>query len=134
MVPGALRQTDAPICQTKTTVQQLVVSRAGTLSDQYLVYIDTNRDIFCVSLSSDASYEIFKIGKIASHVRYFSIFERKSFFSHFKGTQVISALWASDSGILVGLHDSCYSVWYCPGEACADPTVIALTTITFDVA
>lgn len=71
LVPGALRQSDAPICQTKTTVQQIVVSRAGTLSDQYLVYIDTNRDIFCVSLSSDATYEIFKIGEAVKHRRHF---------------------------------------------------------------
>lgn len=43
-------------------------------------------------------------------------------------------MWASESNILVGLHDACYSVWYCPGEACADPTVISLTTVTFDIA
>jgi intraflagellar transport protein 80 len=41
-------------------------------------------------------------------------------------------MWSTDTNILVGLHDSCYSVWYCPGEACADPTLIALTTFTYD--
>lgn len=63
LVPGALRQTDAPVLQTKTNVQQIVVSRAGTASDQYLVYIDGNRDIFCVSLSSDSNFVIYKIGE-----------------------------------------------------------------------
>lgn len=56
------------------------------------------------------------------------IFERCSL----AGTQVSSAMWGSDTNILVGLHDDCYSIWYCPGEACMDPTVIALTTLTFE--
>lgn len=50
----------------------------------------------------------------------------------FSGTQVLSAMWSSETNILVGLHDDCYSIWYCPGEACMDPTVIALTTLTFE--
>lgn len=50
------------------------------------------------------------------------------------GTQVMSVMWASESNILIGLHDACYSIWYCPGEASIDPTVIALTTVTFDIA
>lgn len=51
----------------------------------------------------------------------------------FVGTQVISTMWATDANILVGLHDSSYTIWYCPGEACMDPTVIALTKITLDI-
>lgn len=49
------------------------------------------------------------------------------------GTQVLSMMWASESNMLVGLHDASYSIWYCPGEACMDPTVIALTKSTFDI-
>lgn len=41
-------------------------------------------------------------------------------------------MWSSESNIYVGLHDSCYTVWYCPGEASNDPTLIALTAVTFD--
>lgn len=42
-------------------------------------------------------------------------------------------MWATDANILVGLHDSSYTIWYCPGEACMDPTVIALTKVTSDI-
>lgn len=51
----------------------------------------------------------------------------------FIGTQVLSTMWASESNVLVGLHDASYSIWYCPGEACSDPTVIALTKVIFDI-
>lgn len=49
------------------------------------------------------------------------------------GTQVLSTMWASESNMLVGLHDASYSVWYCPGEACMDATVISLTKVTVDL-
>lgn len=49
------------------------------------------------------------------------------------GTQVLATMWASESNILVGMHDSSYSIWYCPGEASSDPTVIALTKVTSDI-
>lgn len=49
------------------------------------------------------------------------------------GTQVLSTMWATESNILVGLHDASYSIWYCPGEACMDPTVVALTKVTVDI-
>lgn len=51
----------------------------------------------------------------------------------FSGTQVLSTIWATESNILVGLHDASYSIWYCPGEACMDPTVVALTKVTVDI-
>lgn len=51
----------------------------------------------------------------------------------FTGTQVLSTMWASEANILVGLHDASYTIWYCPGEACTDPTVIALTKYTFHI-
>lgn len=95
--------------QTKTAVRQVAVSRSGNQSDQFLVFIDENRDIFCTALKNDGHFETYKIG-----------------------TQVLHAMWGSASNILVGLHDECYTIWYCPGEACTDPTVIALTTVTFE--
>ncbi|XP_031630866.1 intraflagellar transport protein 80 homolog isoform X2 [Contarinia nasturtii] len=110
LIPGASRQNDITTCHTKTTVQQIVVSRAGAINDQYMVFIDTNRDIFCTSLKNDSTFEIHKIG-----------------------TQVISTMWASEANILVGLHDASYTIWYCPGEACMDPTVVALTKYTFHI-
>lgn len=48
------------------------------------------------------------------------------------GSQVSDCMWSADSNILVGLHDGSYSIWYCAGEACTDPTLIALTTVTLD--
>lgn len=64
LIPGASRQNEATICQTKTSVQQIAVSRAGTIQDQYIVFIDSNRDVFCTSLKTDTSFEIFKIGSL----------------------------------------------------------------------
>lgn len=111
-MPGASRQNEAIIVPTKTGITQVAVCRAGIQEDQYIAYIDVNRDLFCAMIQNNGgSFEFFKIG-----------------------TQLLSILWSSESNILVGLHDSSYSVWYCPGEACADPTLIALTTLTFDTA
>lgn len=42
-------------------------------------------------------------------------------------------MWATESNMLVGLHDASYTVWYCPGEACMDPTVVALTKVTSEI-
>lgn len=61
LIPGA-RQNEVTTCHTKTTVQQIALSRAGTKEDQYIVFIDTNRDIFCTSLKNDSNFEIYKIG------------------------------------------------------------------------
>lgn len=62
LIPGASRQNDVITCHAKTTVQQIAVSRAGTMDDQYLIFIDTNRDIFCTSLKNGSNFEIYKIG------------------------------------------------------------------------
>lgn len=110
LIPGASRQNDAIMVQTKTAVTQVAVCRAGIQEDQYIAFIDVNRDLFCTLIQSNgANFEFYKIG-----------------------TQLVAFMWSSEANILVGLHDSSYSVWYCPGESCADPTFIALTTVTFD--
>lgn len=62
LIPSASRQNEIPICHTKTTVQQIAVSRAGNKDDQYMVFIDTNRDIFCTSLANGSHFDIYKIG------------------------------------------------------------------------
>lgn len=62
LIPGASRQNEVTTCHTKTTVQQIAVSRAGTIDDQYLVFVDSNRDIFCTSLKNGSNFEIHKIG------------------------------------------------------------------------
>lgn len=110
LLPGATRQDEPHAIKSKTPIIELGVSHAGGNSDnQYLCIIDANRDLYIVPISSGPDFIINKIG-----------------------TQVISGMWSSDSNIYVGLHDACYSVWYCPGEACIDPTLIALTTVTYD--
>ncbi|XP_021700852.1 intraflagellar transport protein 80 homolog [Aedes aegypti] len=109
LLPSASRQEDPYTIQSKSPLVEIAVCRFGNPDDQYLVFIDVNRDLFITSVRSAPDYTIHKIG-----------------------TQVCTVMWSSDTNILVGLHDSCYSVWYCPGEACTDPTLIALTTFTFD--
>ncbi|XP_055709672.1 intraflagellar transport protein 80 homolog [Phlebotomus papatasi] len=109
LLPGATRQDEPSIIRCKTPVTQISVCRSGGTDNQYLVFIDIHRDLYVTSLRSGPDFPIFKIG-----------------------TQVISVMWGSDSNILVGLHDACYTIWYCPGEACADPTLIGLTTLTYD--
>lgn len=80
-----------------------------------MVFLDINRELYIAGTrnlnGTEDKGEIFKIG-----------------------TQVISIMWASETNILVGLHDTCYSVWYCPGEGASDPTIIALTTVSIDTA
>jgi intraflagellar transport protein 80 len=85
------------------------VNRSGSVDDQYLVFIDVNRDLYLTTIRSGSDYKLHKIG-----------------------TQVTSVMWSSECNVLVGLHDSCYSIWYCPGEACSDPSLIALTTLSYD--
>lgn len=63
LIPGASRQNEVTTCHTKTTVHQIAVSRAGTIDDQYLIFVDTNRDIFCTSLKNGSNFEIHKIGE-----------------------------------------------------------------------
>ncbi|XP_063699829.1 intraflagellar transport protein 80 homolog [Culicoides brevitarsis] len=110
LLPGATRQDEPHVIKSKTAITELSVSRAGgSNEDQYLCYIDANRDLYIVAISSGPDFIVNKIG-----------------------TQVISGMWCSNSNIFVGLHDACYSVWYCPGEASVDPTLIALTTVTYD--
>lgn len=109
LIPGANRQDEPLKIKSKNPVTAVSMCRAGGSDDQYLVFIDVNRDLFLTSIVSGTDFPTYKIG-----------------------TQVLSVMWASESNILVGLHDSCYSVWYCPGEASSDPTLIALTTLTFE--
>lgn len=63
LIPGASRQNEAITCHTKATVQQIAVTRAGNLDDQYLVFVDSNHDIFCTSLRNGSNFVIYKIGK-----------------------------------------------------------------------
>lgn len=63
LIPGASRQNEVTTCHTKAAVNQIAVSRAGNLDDQYLVFVDNNRDIFCTSLRNGSNFVIHKIGK-----------------------------------------------------------------------
>lgn len=64
LIPGASRQNEVTTCHTKMQIQQIAVSRAGTLEDQYMAFVDSNRDIFCTSLKNGSNFEIYKIGTI----------------------------------------------------------------------
>lgn len=63
LIPGASRQNEVTTCHTKASVHQIAVSRAGNLDDQYLVFTDSNRDIFCTSLRNGSNFVIYKIGE-----------------------------------------------------------------------
>ncbi|XP_049288815.1 intraflagellar transport protein 80 homolog [Anopheles funestus] len=109
LLPGATRQEEPYSIHSKSPIVEVAVCRYGNPDDQYLVFIDANQDLYITSVHSGPEYVMHKIG-----------------------TQVTTTMWSSDTNILVGLHDLSYSVWYCPGEACGDPTLIALTTFTYD--
>ncbi|XP_016963180.1 intraflagellar transport protein 80 homolog [Drosophila biarmipes] len=114
LIPGASRQYEPHSLKAKQQLAEIAACRAGTSDDQFVAFIDSNRELFVSgtrSLSGERTDEIYKIG-----------------------TQLTSIMWASETNILVGVHDSCYSIWYCPGEGAADPTIIALTTVTLDTA
>lgn len=111
LYPGASRQEEASQVKHKQLITEIAVNRAGPSADDkhLVVFIDSNRDLYLTAIQSGADYVLHKIG-----------------------TQVINIMWSSECNVLVGLHDSCYSIWYCPGEACSDPSLIALTTFSYD--
>ncbi|XP_065358749.1 intraflagellar transport protein 80 homolog [Calliphora vicina] len=119
LIPGATRQYEPFSLKAKTQIAEIAACRAGTADDQFVVMIDSNRELYITEtrnlngniagITGATTGEVYKIG-----------------------TQVTAVKWASESNILVGVHDACYSIWYCPGEGATDPTIIALTTITID--
>lgn len=122
MVPSASRQHEPILIQSKIAVTRVAVSRAGHADHQCVVFVDANRDAFCaINLNASAATAT-AIGGSATMADVYKI-----------GSQVSSCMWGADSNMLVGLHDGgSYSIWYCPAEACADPTLVALTTGTVD--
>lgn len=63
LVPGATRQNEPILIQSKVNITEVKISRAGNQDDQYIVYIDTNRDLYCSSIVlGGVNAEIFKIG------------------------------------------------------------------------
>jgi intraflagellar transport protein 80 len=111
LYPGASRQEEPNQVKHKQLITEIAVNRSGPSADDknLVVFIDSNRDLYLTAIQSGTDYTLHKIG-----------------------TQVISVMWSSECNVLVGLHDSCYSIWYCPGEACSDPSLIALTTLSYD--
>lgn len=61
-MPGASRQTEPNSIQTKVQIKQIAVSRAGKQDDQYIVFIDNNRDLFGAEMRNDSEFEMEKIG------------------------------------------------------------------------
>lgn len=41
---------------------QIAVSRSGKQDDQYIVFIDSNRDLFGAEIKSEMDFELEKIG------------------------------------------------------------------------
>lgn len=109
LLPGATRQNEPMTVKNKLPVIEVALSKCGDNDSQYLIFIDTSRDLYITQIQPGSEFKVLRIG-----------------------TQVITGMWSSTSNMYVGLHDASYSVWCCPGEASPDPTLIALTTMTFD--
>lgn len=128
MVPSASRQNEPILIQNKIAITRVAVSRAGHADHQCVVFIDANRDAFCainVNASMATSAGGVGVGNGGGPTTLADVYKI--------GSQVSACMWGADSNMLVGLHDAgSYSVWYCPAEACADPTLVALTTGTVD--
>lgn len=122
LIPGASRQYEPQSLRAKQQLAEIAACRAGSPDDQFIAFIDTNRELYISetrNLNGGGTAE--RLANASDEI-------------HKIGTQLTAIKWASETNILVGVHDSCYSVWYCPGEGAADPTIIALTTITLDTA
>lgn len=65
LMPGASRQNEATSIQHKINLTEISVCRAGNQEDQYIVFIDEHRDLFCATVKRVQSQddEIYKIGK-----------------------------------------------------------------------
>lgn len=64
LMPGASRQNEATTLQHKTNLTEISVCRAGHQEDQYIVFIDEHRDLFCATVKriQNQDEEIYKIG------------------------------------------------------------------------
>lgn len=145
LVPGASRQYEPHSIRAKTQISEISACRAGTLDDQYVVLIDNNRELYITetrNLNSSVGAGGGAVGGgnglsavagvSGNSERGISGRTNNSGEIYKIGTQVTTVMWGSETNILVGVHDTCYSIWYCPGEGAADPTLIALTTVTID--
>ncbi|XP_039950685.1 intraflagellar transport protein 80 homolog [Bactrocera tryoni] len=145
LVPGASRQYEPHSIRAKTQIAEISACRAGTLDDQYVVLIDNNRELYITetrNLNSSAGAGSGGVGGGSGlgAVAGVNVNAERGINGRINnsgeiykiGTQVTTVMWGSESNILVGVHDTCYSIWYCPGEGAADPTLIALTTVTID--
>lgn len=64
LVPGASRMNDPVAINNKTPIERIAVSRAGHADNQFIAFVDSNRELFCTnSLINAASVEMHKIGK-----------------------------------------------------------------------
>lgn len=65
LMPGASRQSEATSIQHKINLTEISVCRAGTQEDQYVVFIDEHRDLYCATVKriQNQDDEIYKIGK-----------------------------------------------------------------------
>lgn len=64
LMPGASRQSEATSIQHKINLTEISVCRAGNQEDQYIVFIDEHRDLFCATIKriQNQDDEIYKIG------------------------------------------------------------------------
>lgn len=76
LMPGASRQSEATSIQHKINLTEISVCRAGNQEDQYIVFIDEHRDLFCATVKriQNQDDEIYKIGNFVSISNDFLLF------------------------------------------------------------
>ncbi|XP_068151961.1 intraflagellar transport protein 80 homolog [Drosophila tropicalis] len=131
LMPGASRQYEPHSLRAKQQLSEIAACRAGTADDQFVAFIDGNRELYiCETRNLSGGGGGTTTGTVGGTERISNNQDE----IYKIGTQLTDIKWASETNILVGVHDACYSIWYCPGEGASDPTIIALTTITLDTA
>lgn len=126
LIPGNTQQYEPFTLRSKTQFVEIAACRAGTPNDQFIAMIDSNRELYIA--------ESRNLNSTSNERTLASNFHNPSYVGEIYkiGSQVTAIKWASESNILVGVHDNSYSIWYCPGEGASDPTIISLTTATMD--
>lgn len=77
LMPGASRQNEATTLQHKINLTEISVCRAGNQEDQYIVFIDEHRDLFCAAVKriQNQDEQIYKIG--TRNLQNFSVYVKQ---------------------------------------------------------
>lgn len=63
LLPGASRQDEPYAIKSRSVVVEVSVSKAGHSDNQYLIFVDVNRDLYITLIQNGPDFIINKIGK-----------------------------------------------------------------------